>query len=87
MIAALLVYELYELPPLILYWYSLAAPVEPPEPPVPVTVPVLNPAQMVLSSAGDAELSVGAVGVDAIVQVQIVLHDEFEQELPPVLRD
>ena len=65
----------------------MAAPVEPPEPPVPVTVPELYPAQMVLPSAGDAELSVGAVGLDAIVHVQMLLHDEFEQEAPPVLRD
>jgi hypothetical protein len=53
-------------------------PVEPPEPPVPVTVPVLNPAQIVVPSAGVAELSVGALGVEPIVQVQIVVHAEFE---------
>ena len=63
----------------MLYWYSSAAPVDPPEPPAPVTVPVLKPAQIVLPLAGLAELKAGAVGVDATVQVLMVLHDELEQ--------
>ena len=63
----------------MLYWYSFAAPVDPPEPPVPVTVPVLKPAQIVLPFAGLAVFSVGAVGVEPIVQVQIVLHAELLQ--------
>ena len=65
----------------------MAEPVEPPEPPVPVTVPVLKPAQIVVPFAGDAELSVGAIGVEPIGQVQIVDHAEFEHTLPPVLLD
>ena len=73
------VYALYELPPLMLTWYSSAAPVEPPEPAAPVTVPVLKPTHIVLPSAGDATLRVGAVGVEATVQLLIVLHDELEQ--------
>jgi hypothetical protein len=56
----------------------LADPVEPPDPPVPVTVPVLNPAQIVVPSTGDAELSIGEIGVVPIVQVQMVVHAEFE---------
>jgi hypothetical protein len=72
----------------MLYWYSFAAPDEPPEPPVPVTVPVLKPAQIMLAFTGEAILSVGAIGVDPTVQVLSVLHAEFEQPLlPPVLRD
>ena len=63
----------------MLYWYSSAAPVDPPDPAAPVTVPVLKPAQIVLPLAGLAELNAGAVGVDATVQVLIVLHDEFKQ--------
>ena len=63
----------------MLYWYSSAAPVEPPVPAAPVTVPVLKPAQMVLPSTGDATLNAGAVGVDATVQVEMVLHAEAEQ--------
>ena len=59
--------------------YSSAAPVEPPEPAAPVTVPVLKPAQIVLPLAGDAELNVGAVGVEATVQLLIVPHAEFKQ--------
>ena len=65
--------------PLMLTWYSLAAPVEPPEPPVPVTVPVLKPAQTVLPSAGMALPSVGATGVEATVQVLRVLQAEAIQ--------
>ena len=52
---------------------------EPPEPADPVTVPVLKPAQIVLPLAGDAVPNVGAVGVEATVQLLIVLHDELEQ--------
>ena len=78
-IASPLVYALYELPSLMLYRYSSAAPVEPPEPAAPVTVPVLKSAHIVLPLAGDAELNVGAVGVEATVQLLIVPHDEFEQ--------
>ena len=52
---------------------------EPPVPPIPVTVPVLKPAQIVLPSIGDATLNVGAVGVEATVQVEMVLHAEAEQ--------
>ena len=77
--AALLVYELQLEPPSILTWKLATAPVDPPEPAVPVTVPVLYPAQTTLPLAGEAELSVGAVGVDATVQLQIVLQLEFEQ--------
>ena len=87
-IAAPLVYVLYVLPPSILNWYSSAAPVEPPEPAAPVTVPVLKPEQIIVPVAGDAALNAGAAGVDAIVQVLIVFHEEFEQpQLPDVLRD
>jgi hypothetical protein len=64
----------YELPPLILTWYSLAAPVDPPEPPAPVTVPVLNPAHIVVPLAGEAALNVGATGVEPNAHVHIVLH-------------
>ena len=60
----------------MLYWYSSAAPVDPPEPAAPVTVPVLKPAQILLPLAGLAELKAGAVGVDATGQVLIVLHAE-----------
>ena len=68
--------------------YSSAAPVEPPDPAAPVTVPVLKPAQIVLPLAGLAELNAGAVGVVATVQVEMVLHTEAEQPyVPPVLRD
>ena len=56
----------------MLYWYSSAAPVEPPDPAVPVTVPSLYPAQMVLPLAGVAELNAGAVGVEATAQVTMV---------------
>jgi len=63
----------------MLYWYSLAAPVDPPDPPVPVTVPVLNPAQTILPSPGLAVPRVGAVGAEATVHVQIVLHEELLQ--------
>ena len=52
---------------------------EPPVPPIPVTVPVLKPAQIVLPLAGVAELNAGAVGVEATVQVEMVLQEEFEQ--------
>ncbi|MCX6934495.1 MAG: hypothetical protein NTZ29_17705, partial [Verrucomicrobia bacterium] len=67
------------LPPLMLYWYSSAAPVGPPDPAAPVTIPVLNPAQMVLPLAGEATPSVGATGVDPTVHVLIVLHAVLEQ--------
>ena len=57
----------------MLYWYSSAAPVDPPDPDAPVTVPVLKPAQIVLPLAGLAELNAGAVGVDATGQVTMVV--------------
>ena len=63
----------------MLYWYSSAAPVEPPVPAAPVTVPVLKPAQIMLPLSGLAALNAGAVGVDATVQVEMVLQEEFEQ--------
>ena len=63
----------------MLYWYSSAAPLEPPDPAAPVTVPVLKPAQIVLPFAGVAELNAGSVGVDPTVQVEMVLHAEAEQ--------
>ena len=78
-IADPLVYADQLLPLSILYWYSSAAPVEPPDPAAPVTAPVLKPAQIVLPLAGVAELNAGAVGVDATVQVEMVLQEEFEQ--------
>jgi len=78
-IAALLVYEDQFVPPSMLKRYSSAAPVEPPDPAAPVTVPVLKPAQIVLPLAGVAELNAGAVGVEATVQVERVLHAEAEQ--------
>jgi len=74
-----LVYVLYVLPPSMLKRYSSAAPLEPPDPAAPVTVPVLKPAQIVLPLAGVAELNAGAVGVEATVQVEMVLHAEAEQ--------
>ena len=57
----------------MLYWYSSAAPVEPPVPAAPVTTPVLKPAQMVLPLTGVAELNAGDVGVEATVQVTMVV--------------
>ena len=63
----------------MLYWYSLTAPVEPPDPPEAVTVPELYPAHTMVLLAGEATLSTGAVGVDATVQVQIVLQAELLQ--------
>ena len=57
----------------MLYWYSSAAPVDPPDPAAPVTVPVLKPAQIVLPLAGLAELKAGAVGVVATGQVTMVV--------------
>ena len=78
-IAAPLVYEDQFVPPSMLKRYSSAAPVEPPVPAAPVTAPVLKPAQIVLPLAGVAELNVGAVGVEATVQVEMVLHAEAEQ--------
>ena len=63
----------------MLTWYSFAAPLEPPEPPVPATVPELKSAQIILPLAGDAVPNVGAVGVEATVQVLIVLHAELAQ--------
>ena len=72
----------------MLYWYSSTAPVEPPEPEAPVTVPVLKPAQIVVVVTGDAALRAGAVGVEPTVQVQMVDQAEFEQPYePPVLLD
>jgi hypothetical protein len=59
--------------------YSSAAPEEPPEPGNPVTVPVLNPAQIVVPSDGDADPNVGAMVIEPTVHVQIVLHAELEQ--------
>jgi hypothetical protein len=59
---------------LILTWYSFEAPDEPPEPPVPVTVPVLKLAQIVDPSAGVAKPRVGETGATASVQVLIVVH-------------
>jgi hypothetical protein len=53
--------------------------VDPPDPPAPVTVPVLKPAQIVLPFTGVAVPSVGATGVVPIVQVQIVLQAEVVQ--------
>jgi len=72
-IAALLVYADQSVPPLILTRYSLAAPADPPDPPVPVTVPVLKPAQMVVPLAGEAVPSVGATGVVATGHVTMVV--------------
>ena len=63
----------------MLYWYSSTAPVEPPVPAAPVTVPVLKPAQIMLPLSGLAALNAGAVGVEATVQVEMVLHAEAEQ--------
>ena len=72
----------------MLYWYSSAAPVEPPDPAAPVTVPVLKPAQIVLPSTGDATLNAGDIGVEATVQVEMLLQSELEQPyVPAVLRD
>ena len=51
-------------PPLRLTWYSSTAPVDPPDPPVPVTAPVLNPAQRVTPLGIVDELNAGAKGVD-----------------------
>jgi hypothetical protein len=69
-----------QVPPLsMLTLYSSAAPVEPPEPADPVTVPVLNPAQMVAPSAGDADPNVGPTGDEPTTHEQIVLHAVFEQ--------
>ena len=60
--------------------YSLVAPVLPPEPPVPVTVPVLKPAQTTVLLIGDAELRVGAVGL--VVKVQEEMVDQSESTQP-----
>ena len=61
----------------MLNWYSLAAPVDPPEPPVAVTVPVLYPAHIVVPFAGVAVPNVGATGVVPNVQVLMVFHEVF----------
>ena len=74
MIALPLVYGLYVPPPSMLNWYSSDAPVEPPEPALPVTVPVLNPAQTVEPFTGVAVFRVGAVGVPPKVHVHMVLQ-------------
>ena len=58
----------------MLTWYSSAAPVEPPDPAAPVTVPVLKPSHIVLPSAGLAADNVGAVGCEATVQLATVFH-------------
>jgi len=72
----------------MLYWYSSAAPVEPPDPAAPVTVPVLKPVHIMLPLSGLAVLNAGAVGVEAMVQVEMVLQSELEQPyVPAVLRD
>jgi hypothetical protein len=79
-----------QVPPLsMLTLYSSAAPVDPPEPADPVTVPVLNPAQMVAPSAGVAVPNVGGTGADPTIHVQMVVQDVAEHPLPepPVLRD
>ena len=56
----------------MLSWYSLTAPADPPDPPVPVTVPVLNPAHIVVPLTGVAVPNVGATGNDATGHVTIV---------------
>jgi hypothetical protein len=61
----------------MLNWYSLAAPADPPDPPVPVTVPVLYPAHIVVPFAGVAVPNVGDTGNDPTVQVLMVLHVVF----------
>ncbi len=58
----------------MLYWYSSAAPLEPPEPDVIVTVPVLNPAHTVLPEAGVAVFKAGDVKDPDKVQVLTVLQ-------------
>ena len=78
-IAAPLVYEDQFVPPSMLKRYSSAAPLEPPDPAAPVTVPVLKPVHIMLPLSGLAALNAGAVGVEATVQVVMVLQEEFEQ--------
>jgi hypothetical protein len=56
----------------MLTWYSLAAPADPPDPPAPVTVPVLNPAHIVVPFTGVAMPNVGATGNAATGHVTIV---------------
>ena len=51
----------------------MAAPLEPPEPPVPVTVPVLNPGQMTDPLEGLAVPKAGATGAATIVKSVFVL--------------
>jgi hypothetical protein len=70
---------MYELPPLMLTWYSSADPVEPPVPAAPVTDPKLYPAHIVLPFAGVAELSAGDTVTVPTVHVLIVLHVDAEQ--------
>ena len=48
--------------PFKVYWYASEAPVPPPLPAVPVTVPVLKPAHITEPSTGLATLNVGATG-------------------------
>ena len=64
----------------MLTWYSLVAPVDPPLPPVAVTVPELYPAQIAVPFAGEAELSVGLAGAEATGQVHRVVQAVLPQE-------
>jgi hypothetical protein len=77
-IAAPLVYVFQFVPLSILKRYWSDAPVDPPVPALKVTVPVLNPAQIVEPFAGLAEERAGATGAFPTVQVHTVLHVEVE---------
>src|ERR1700739_3912985 len=68
----------------MLTWYASAGPVLPPEPAVPVTVPVLYPTQIIPPLAGLAELKVGAAGALTTDPGQMVLHADVVQPVPPV---
>jgi hypothetical protein len=56
--------------------YSSAAPVDPPEPEDPVTVPELYPGQMVLPLTGLAADKAGATGATPRFQVHSVLQTD-----------
>ena len=71
-IALPLVYGFHTPPLLIVYSYRSAAPVEPPEPDVIVTVPKLYPAQIAVVVAGVAVFKVGLTVAEPRVQVQMV---------------
>ena len=55
------------------------APEEPPEPTVIVALGPLYPAQTVVPPAGVAAFNVGLTVAEPIVQVEMVLQEEFEQ--------